>query len=81
MVPNLGIFVFPRNIAIRQIRADFKYYNIVFKFQPKITEIRHFGFQIWTFLFFREIFNQTNLRVLISNMTTVFSSFSPKIPK
>ena len=35
--------------------ADFKYDNIVFKFQPKITQIRRFWSQIYAFLFFPEI--------------------------
>ena len=32
--------------------ADFKYDNIVFKFRPKSTQIRHFLSQILAFLFF-----------------------------
>ena len=35
--------------------ADFKYDNIVFKFQPQNTQIRHFWSKIYGFLFFREI--------------------------
>ena len=60
--------------------ADFKYENIIFKFQTKKSRITHFWFQIETF-FFRKICNQTNLRALISNMTMAFSNSSPKIPK
>ena len=29
--------------------ADFKYDNIIFKFQPKDTQIKHFRSQIWAF--------------------------------
>ena len=47
LVPNLGFFVFMRNFTIRQILADFKYDNIVFKFQPEsIFASRHFCSQI-----------------------------------
>ena len=40
--------------------ADFKYHNIVFKFQPKITQIRCFWSQIQAFLFFPEILQIDN---------------------
>ena len=52
--------------------ADFKYDNIFLKFLPKNTQIRYF----WS-----QVCNQTNSRVLISNMTMLFSNSSPKIPK
>ena len=82
LISNISIVFskfYPQNTQIRDFWS--KISEIFFKFQPRITEIRHFGFQIWTFLFFREICSQTNLRVLISNMITVFSNSSPKIPK
>ena len=48
---------------------------------PKIPESHIFGFKFIHFWFSGEICNQTNLRVPISNMTTIFSNYRPKIPK
>ena len=54
--PNLCIFVFSQNLQIYKFEgADFKYDNSFLKFQPKSTQIRHFGSQIQTFSFFHKI--------------------------
>ena len=43
LVPNLGIFIFLRKFAVRQIRGCwFQIDKIIFKFQHKYTQIRHF---------------------------------------
>ena len=54
--------------------------KIVFSnsYQPKNIQIRLFRSQIWIFLFHMSFCILTNLRVLISNITIVFSAFSPK---
>ena len=53
MVPNLGIFVISRKLAIRQIRGvDFRYDNIVFTFYPKIRKYSIFGPKFGIFVFF-----------------------------
>ena len=93
--PNLGIFVFSRNFAIRQIRgADFIYENMVFKFQPEIpkqgifgAKFRHFrgflGNFFSRFLFLHQTLQQDKFEdaVHISNMTKVFLNSTPKIRK
>ena len=61
--------------------ADFEYHDSFFKFLPKNTQIRYFQTQTWVFALFHEFCIQTNSRVLISNMTILFSNFSLKIPK
>ena len=58
--------------------ADFKYENNIFKFQPKNTEIGHFGPKFKNFNFLHEILQQANSRVLISNVTMVFQNYCPK---
>ena len=81
LVPNLGIFVFPRNFAIRQIRADFKYDNIVFKFQPENTQIRHFWLQIYAFLFFREVLQLDKVEVAdFKYDNSIFKILAQKYP-
>ena len=54
---QIQAFLFFREILLlgKFEGADFKYDNIVFKFQPQNTQIRHFWSQIQAFLFFREI--------------------------
>ena len=54
-----------------------------FRFQPKNPEIRHFGYQIWEFLLFREIlqlgkFEGTHFN---SDMTIGYQNCCPKHPK
>ena len=64
--------------------TDFKYHNKFLKFQPKNTQDGIFGTKSKHFCFFfcfAEFGNQTNSRVLISNMTISFSKSSPKIPE
>ena len=61
--------------------VDFKYYNVAFKSQPKIPKSGVFGPKFWHFCFSVKFFKQTNLRVLISNMTQFFKNSCPKIPK
>ena len=48
LVHNLGIFgFFCKMLRLDEFEgADFEYDNIIFKFQPKNTQIRHFWFQI-----------------------------------
>ena len=48
---------------------------------PKIPKQDIFGPKFRRFCFFTKVCNQTNLRVLISNMSIVFSNSSPKIRK
>ena len=57
--------------------ADFKYGNIVCKFQPQNTQ-RHFWSKVRDFCFFVKFCKQTNLRVLILNMAIVFLNILSK---
>ena len=67
----LKILNFLRNSPIRQIRG--RWFQIwQWCFQVSTQKFINFG---------SKICKQKNLRVLISNMTTVFSNSSPKIPK
>ena len=71
--------------------ADFKSHNSFFKllaqYHPNkaflVTNIQNgiFGPKFRYFCFSAKFCNQTNSRVLISNMTILFSNSSPKIPK
>ena len=45
LVATLNIF-FSQNFAIRKIRGCWFFNNIIFKFQPKNTQVRHFWSQI-----------------------------------
>ena len=76
LVPNLDIFVFSRNFAVRQIwRCWFQIWQqFFFKFQPKITRFKDFYF--WT-----KLCNKTNSRTLIWNMKITFSNSIPKTRK
>ena len=79
LVPNLGIFV---------EGTDFKYGNIVFKFQPQITQIRHFWCQLQAFLLFHEIlqlgkfegghFEYDNSSLKLQPHIIQYSIFAPK---
>ena len=43
VVPNLGTFIFHEIWQLETFEAaDFKYDNIIYKSQPKNTQIRHF---------------------------------------
>ena len=45
--PNFKIFIFVKNFAFNKFEgADFKYGNNFSNLQPKITQIRHFWFQV-----------------------------------
>ena len=63
-IPKEGIFCnkfrhfsYSHVLQLNKIEdADFKYDNIVFKFQPKNTQIKHAGSQIQPFLFFCSFF-------------------------
>ena len=81
--PQIETFLFFREILkLNKFEGtDFKYDNIVFKFQPKNIQISYLWSQVYVFLFFHEICNKTNLGVVISNMTTGFSNSNPKIHK
>ena len=61
--------------------ADFKYDNVVFKFQPKNTKIRHFWSKVWNFCFCTKLCSKTNSRMRIWIMTILFSNSSPKMRK
>ena len=54
MVRSLAIFIFHEILQL-DIFEDFKYDNIIFKFQPKNNQIRHFRSNILAFGFFREL--------------------------
>ena len=68
--------------------ANFKYDNSILKFLSqkypnkdflnKNIQIRHFCSQLQAVLFFREIRDWTDSRVLISNLTIVFLNILPK---
>ena len=54
--PNFGIFDFREILQLDKFEAaDLKHDNIVFKFQPKKNQIRHFWAQIQAFSLFYEI--------------------------
>ena len=82
IVSNLGTFV---------ESADFRYNNVVFKFQPKTTQMRCFSSKILNtaflsaklgvFVFPQKFFNYTKSGVLISKVTILFSNYNPKITK
>ena len=71
--PKYRRFFFREVLQIDKFEdADFKYYNSFLKFQPKNSQIRHFGPKARDFDFFAKFFNLTNSKLLISNMTKVF---------
>ena len=52
----LRLFSFAWNFGFWQFETvDFKYDNSIFKFQPKISKIRHFWSQIYGFLLLQQI--------------------------
>ena len=54
--PNLKIFIFVKNFAFNKFEgADFKYGNNFSNLQPKITQIRHFWFQVWKLFVLRKV--------------------------
>ena len=84
IVIQIKVFLFLHEIMqLDEFKStDFNYDNSIFKFQTRTPQIKHF----WSpnskeFYFCTEHCSQTNLRVLISNTTTAFSKFQPKIPK
>ena len=47
LATNLGFFIFYKTLQLDKFEvADFEYHNIVFKFQPKNTQISDFRSQI-----------------------------------
>ena len=90
LVPNLSIFIISQYFAIRKIqRLLISNMTIVLlKLYPKKIQIRHFwskipksgilGPKFRHFCFFAKFCKQTNLKLLISNMTIVFLKFLPK---
>ena len=58
--------------------ADFKYDNIIFKFQPINTQNRHLGLKFKDLNFCTKFYNKTNSKTLISNMTIFFFKFQSK---
>ena len=66
-------FLFPKILQLHKLEdADFKYGNIVFKLQPKDSQSGIFCTKFRHFCFFVKFCKQANLRVLTSNITTVF---------
>ena len=61
--------------------ADFKYDNIIFKFQSKKYPNQAFLVPNLRIFFGTKLCNKTNSRRLISNMRKIFSNSSPKVPK
>ena len=82
LVPNLSIFV---------ESADFRYNNVVFKSQPKTTQMRRFWSKILhtafssakfgIFVFPQKFFSYTKSGVLISKVTILLSNYNSKITK
>ena len=73
---------FPVSLELDKFEgADFKYHNIIFKFQPKNTQIKHLGPKFKDFYFCTKLCKKTNSKTLISNVTKIFSNSSRKIPK
>ena len=60
--------------------ADFKFDNIVFKFQSKATQMKHFVRKFRHLHYFTKFCNQTNSKALISNMTIFFQIPVQKYP-
>ena len=61
--------------------ADFKYENNIFKFQPKNTEIGHFGPKFKNFNFLHEILQQANSSGADFKCDNGFSKLLPKTIK
>ena len=62
--------------------AGFKYNNIIFKFQPKNTQMMHFWSHILrTFIFYTKLCDKGNSRALMANMIMVFLKLLLKILK
>ena len=82
-VANLGIFtLFHEVLQLDKSKgADFKYDNIVLKFQLKNTQVRYFGPKSSFFCFFMKLCNQTNSSLPIPNMATAFLKFQLKNTK
>ena len=68
-------FLTNSRVLISNITKDF------FKFQLRNTHVKHFGYQIWSFLVLHKFYILKNSRVLISDMTIVVQNCLPKIPK
>ena len=80
--PKFGHFFSPKILHLDKFEvADFEYDNIISNFSPKIPKSSIFGPKFKGFYFCNKLWNKTNSRTLISNMTTVFSKSSPKICK
>ena len=80
LVPNLGIFILTRNFAIRQIRGQWfqiwqKYFEIP---APKRANQAFLVPNLRIFNFYTKLYNKTNSRALISNMTIDFQKCCPK---
>ena len=86
MVPNLGIFVSSKNLQLDKFEgADFKYDNSFLKqkcpnqaFLVKNTQIIHFWFQIYAFLFFCEILQLDKFEVADFKYDNIVFKFQPK---
>ena len=79
LVPNLGIF-FRKILQLDKFEvADFEYDNRFLKFYPENIQIRDFWSRIFVFL--TKFCSWANSRMLISNITILFSNSTPNIPK
>ena len=82
MVPNLGIFVFSRNFAIRQIWGCwFQKWHFLSNSRVKIPKWGISGPKFKDFHFYTELNNKTNSMTLTFNMAITFSYSSPKTQK
>ena len=81
-VRKLRTFLFREILQFDEFKsAERKYYNIVFKFQPKIRKSGLFGAKFTHFCFFTKNCSYTNSNVLISIMGILFPNSSRKILK
>ena len=83
MVPNLDIFAFLRNFAVRQIRGCwFQIWQYCFQMPAQKYQNKAFLFlEFWNFYFCTKLCSKTNSTTVIWIMTTLFSNSSPKIRK
>ena len=85
LVANLDILFLRKNLQLNNFEStSFKYDNSFFKIQHVYTNIPKYSIfspKFRYFRFFTKIGNQKNSRVLISNITILFSTSSLKLPK
>ena len=82
LVPNFGILIFSRNVAIRQIRRYlFKIRQFCFQIPAQKYPNKAFLVPNLKIFICTKLCSKTNSRTLISNMTIIFSISSPKTRK